>query len=104
MRVFTRLNDPVNNLQVEIIKHGDETHAYINVHSFTIPCYNNDPKKAQLTLITPEKELTMIVSRLEGGQRLRIPPEIVPDFLSILSENNDITLSLGHHYLTLNQI
>ena len=103
MRFSTRLTDPVNHLQVEIIEHDNEHYAYINVHSFSIPCYNEDPKKAQLILITPEKELNFIVSRLEGGQRLRIPPEIVPEFLSILSEHDTLTLTLGHHYLTLMQ-
>jgi hypothetical protein len=89
-----------HDLEIEFLYTANKLHAYINVYSQTIPCYEGDDKVASVSLDVKGHHYKLLVDRLGGGQRLKIPDESLSFFIKLLEKHSSITLTLQEGYKT----
>jgi hypothetical protein len=89
-----------HDLEIEFLYYEDLLSAYINVYLEPVPCYQNDEKTALLKVETKSGPCQLLIHRLSGGQRLKIPEDLLEVFLSYFEQNPSITLKLQGSYST----
>lgn len=89
-----------HDLEIEFLYTAHTLHAYINVYSETILPYEGDEKVAFLTLDVKGHHYELLVDRLGGGQRLKIPEESLNFFIKLLEKHSSVTLALKEGYKT----
>jgi hypothetical protein len=89
-----------HDLEVEFLYTANTLHAYINVYSQTIAPYEGDESVASLSLDVKGHHYHLLVDRLAGGQRLRIPDQSLDFFIQLLEKHSSLVLSLKEHYKT----
>ncbi len=100
-RVLFSSNDPVNGLDVELIRSDGQIFAYLQVHTQeTIP-YEDNPKEAIVRLIMQDKTIESIAHRHEGGQRLLLTEPLKQTLLDALKLEKDVTIELMGYRTTL---
>lgn len=85
-----------NGMELEIARYGKEIHAYVNVHSYEFPTYENDLHATTLTISTNCASRTFVLPLLEGGQRARLTDTCLEYLLQNLDLKPAVTLSSGH--------
>jgi hypothetical protein len=86
--------DPVNGVDLEILKVEDQLRAYLHVHTQTIPSYLGNPKEAFVTLYIEGQPFFGVAARHEGGQRVLLSPELQATLLEALQERKNVTIAL----------
>lgn len=94
----SNLND---GLELELTRYGKEIHGYINVYTFELPTYKEDPHATTLTIATSSVTQTFVISLLEGGQRARLTDICLEYLLQTLILKPTVTLFSGHFSQTL---
>jgi len=87
-------HDAVNGIDLEFLCVQGKVHAYLQVHSQTIPPYQGNPKEAVVTLQMGETTFSGIAHRHEGGQRLLLSDSLQEHLLKALKENKSVTIRL----------
>ncbi|QVL56683.1 MAG: hypothetical protein KFB93_04690 [Simkaniaceae bacterium] len=90
------LSNETNGMELEITRYGKEIHAYINVHRFELPSYENDLHATSLTISTHSAKRTFVIPLLEGGQRARLTDSCLEYLIQNLELKPTVTLSSGH--------
>lgn len=95
---------PVTNfthdIEIEFLHASGNLSAYLNVYYDKIPPYNDNESIAQITFQTKEGDSTLLVHRLAGGQRLKIPEESLGLVVEMFKKNKWIVLKLSSSYKT----
>lgn len=89
-----------HDLEIEFLYTAQRLHAYINVYSETIPPHQGDDKVAALSLAVKDHHYEILVDRLAGGQRLKIPEESLTFFINLLEKHSYVILGLKDGYKT----
>jgi len=89
-----------HDLEVEFLYTDKHLHAYINVYAETVPAYEEDPQVALLVLHVKGQQYDLLVDRLSGGQRLKIPQESLNFLIDLLEKYPYVTFTLGSIYRT----
>lgn len=89
-----------HDLEIEFLYSNYQLSAYINVYLEQIPAFEKDEKTALLKIDTPAGSTKFLVHRLSGGQRLKIPEDLMDQFLSLFEQNASLTLKLQGPYNT----
>jgi len=89
-----------HDLEIEFLYTADQLHAYINVFLEAIPAYEHDEKSALIRIETKSGVHQLLVHRLSGGQRLKIPEDLLETFLSYFEQNSSLSLKLQGPYHT----
>lgn len=90
----------LHDVELELLYTAEKLHAYINVYSQRILPYQGDEQAALLSIDTKQGSHQLIVDRLAGGQRLKIPEEFLGTFIQLLKSHSSITLILEEGYKT----
>ena len=99
-RLTYKAKNPFRNLELEISRVDGLTIVYLNVHTHHIPPYEGDPKKARITIDAKERHITLIGDRLEGGQRVRLPPLASKHLIEALKSHPHLTITLDDRFKT----
>ena len=101
---LSRLNYPKNDtskgIELSLVRIQDITYAYLNVHVFEVPPYQDNPHLAQVHIKAKDVSCSFIVDRLAGGQRLRLSAPCLSTLLSLLSRFGTVTITTGHYSQT----
>jgi len=89
-----------HDLELEFLYTQGELYAYINLYAERVPPYQEDPRVASLLVEAKGQRLELLVDRLAGGQRVRIPEESLPLLLDLLEKYPYVTFVLGDFYKT----
>lgn len=89
-----------HDLELEFLYADNVLAAYINVFLEEIPPFENDEKSALLKIESTSGTSQLLLHRLSGGQRLKIPEDLMEMFLSFFEENSSVTLKLQGPYNT----
>jgi len=95
-----RSHNPVNGIDLEILKTHEHLNAFLNIRSMPIPPLKNDPKGAILLLTIDGKNVRHKVYRFDGGQRFLLSEETTSALIEALKNHQDVSLSLSG-YTTL---
>ena len=99
-RLIYKVENPHSDVEIEFAKIDGLTTVFLNVHSGEIPPYEGDVKKAAIHIKTHDREVTLIADRLEGAQRLKLPPLASKHLIDALFSTDSITLSVAPHFKT----
>ena len=97
-----RAPDPINGINVELVKTHEHQKIYLNIQSIPIAPYHGDPKKALLTMEIEGKQVRCEIRRLEGGQRFLLPDEIAENLIVALRSHHKVILTLPGYRTCLN--
>lgn len=90
----------LHDLELEFLYTSHQLHSYINVYAEHIPPYQDDAKVARLSIDAGGRSHHFLVDRLAGGQRLKIPDDLLGTFIEILKKNPSVVLTLEGLYRT----
>ena len=99
-RLVYTVDNPFREVEIEVARIDELTTIFLNVHSGHIPALEGDSKKAAIHIKTHDREITLIADRLEGGQRLKLPPLASKHLIDALFSSNLVTLTIDPHYET----
>jgi hypothetical protein len=89
-----------HDLELEFLYNDNKLTAYINVYLEEIPAFQNDEKLALLQIETKSGSTQLLLHRLSGGQRLKIPEDLMEVFISYFEQNSALTFKLQGPYNT----
>lgn len=89
-----------HDIELEFLYTSGKIHAYINVYSQIIPPYQGDDKVASLSFDVKEHHYELLVDRLSGGQRLKIPEDSLGFLIQLLEKNSSVLMTLKEGYRT----
>lgn len=89
-------SNPISGIELELTRTGKEVQAYINVHHYELPSYQQDHHATTLTISTNCGKRSFIIPLLQGGQRARLTNECLEYLLQNLELKPTVTLSSGH--------
>ncbi len=93
--------DPVNGIDLELIRSDSQIFAYLLVHTQeTIP-YEDNPKEAIVRLIMADQTIESIAHRHEGGQRILLTESLQQTLLDALKLEKDVTIELMGYRTTI---
>lgn len=95
-------SNPHQGIELEIIRHGKEIYAYVNVKQHKFACYDNNPYQTLLTITTDHDTQTFVIPLLEGGQRAHLTTACLGYLLQVLKNHPSVTLSAGYFSEQLN--
>lgn len=81
-----------HDYQLEFLYSEDSLKAYINLYSSKAPIYSEDSELTLLKFMIKDNKYEVIVDRLSGGQRIRLPVEATSLLINLLEENNEVTI------------
>ena len=87
-------HDTVNGIDLEFLCVQGKTHAYLQVHSQTIPAYQGNPKESIVSLQIGETTFSDTAHRHQGGQRLLLSDALQEHLLKALNENKSVIIRL----------
>jgi hypothetical protein len=90
-----RTTDPVNGLDLAMIRTKESLRLYLEVRSRAIPPYQNNPKQALVEVLIGSDKYSFIGFRHEGGQRLLLPNDCQEIVLDSLKNNITVTFHLS---------
>jgi hypothetical protein len=93
--------DPINGIDLEFLKIGENLNVYLNVHSIPVLAHQDNQKSVLLKLDIDGEILRCQVYRLEGGQRFLLPEEIVATLIKSLHNHKDVTFILPGYRSTV---
>jgi hypothetical protein len=93
-RLAYHSEDRVNGIDLEFLKTKDSLNLYLHVHSRPIPCFQDSPKKAKVTVQAEDKSYTFSALRHEGGQRLLLPSSIQEIIIETLKNGMPVVIHL----------
>ena len=99
-RLVYEVKNPFREVEIELARIDQMTTVFLNVHESHIPPHDGNPKKAAIHLKTHTREITLIADRLEGGQRLKLPPLASKHLIEVLCTSEHVTLSIDPHFET----
>ena len=82
-------------LELEIARGCSGMRMYLNVHSLCFPCDETTPPKTTVHITSGQESYDVWADRLEGGQRLLLPPEAAQSIICHLLNGNTVSLSAG---------
>ena len=97
---LTHIYNQENPLQLEILALDHDLIAYINIDQGKLPCYEKDEGVALVCIRAKHKNFSFLADRLSGGQKIKIPNDILDDFLAALKENSEVIISIDQQYKT----
>lgn len=74
---------------------------YINTRSLAFPSHPDEPDKTTITVTTADETFSVVADRLQGGQRLLVPPDATNMILGMLQNRQPLTLSAGKYHSEL---
>lgn len=89
-------SNETSGMELEITRYGREVHAYINVHHYELPSYENDLHATTLTIRSDCGSRAFVIPLLEGGQRARLTDACLEYLLQNLELKPIVTLISGH--------
>lgn len=95
-------SDPINGIDVEMLKMQNSFRTYLQVHSHMIPAYKDNPKEAFVSLESEDGSVNGLAIRHEGGQRLLLSDVHQKFLLSHLIEKKPVTIRVEGYSITLN--
>ena len=87
--------DPINGIDVELLRTSNRLYAYLNVHSLPIPQLNNHPKHAFVYFLIGEEKHRFEALCREGGQRLLLPDEATTLLISAMQKQQTIDIKVS---------
>jgi len=90
----------LHDLELEFLYTQETLSAYINVYAETIPSYEGDDRAALLIMEVSGKTQKLVVDRLSGGQKLKIPDMHLSSFVNTFKNHPSVILRLGEDYKT----
>lgn len=101
-RIHYRSHDPVQGIDIEMIKADGEMITYLQVHSQPIVPSEDCTEKALVKMVTNKKQKTFLASIHRGGQRVRLSEILQTELISSLAEGNPVTLELSGYRESVN--
>lgn len=83
---------------LELIRQHKEIQGYLNVHTFEMPYYKDNPHLAKINFKAGKEECSFIVDRLTGGQRLHLSQPSFIKLTNLLREYPEVTIQVGHYF------
>lgn len=98
-RLFLPTTDPSRGLEIEIIhaSSNNETLLYLGAYSLEFTGTKENPNKTLVTVTIDEQSIVVAADRLEGGQKLLMPPEATQTIINALLENRVVRLKTGRY-------
>lgn len=96
-KLWSPAQDPFRGLEVELISSHSGLRMYVNTYSRTFPA--NEEGKCEITMSSSQIEppKTFYADRLEGGQRLLLPPQATSWTIEQLLLGNTIKMTTGRY-------
>lgn len=93
-RLFSKTEDPLHGMDVELIFNGTEIKSYLSVHSRLLVPSKENPSSVFVTLKAADKKETFLAYLLEGKQKCLLSQEGTEFLLSYLNTNREIIILL----------
>lgn len=101
-RLLLTPDAPNGKLELEMDRGRSGLRMYLNLFLFRASSLPEDPSKTSMDMILESGEtLTFYLYRLEGGQRMLFPPEVMEYIIKLLSEGQPFTLKLGRYQINV---
>jgi hypothetical protein len=106
-RLSYHVQDIVNEVGVQICRHKEQITTHLEVHSQSIPPYQDNPQAALVKLKVENQIFEAVARRHAGGQRLTLPLQLQESLIDNLRAGKTVTLLLegystkleGKHFL-----
>lgn len=92
--LYYRTLDPINGIDIQILRTQEMLSTYLQVHSQGIPLLKTDPQKVKVTFISENEKRSFLVECHQGGQRLLLPSSVQQVLLDLLQKNSPVTIEL----------
>lgn len=89
---------PCDNLELELDRGSSGLRMYINVFAMALPHSQEDDQKTNVNVEILDETWTVLAERLQGGQRLLLPPEIADIIVDALLSNQLVNISVGRYH------
>ncbi len=102
---FTKLcyssSDPVNGIDIELSKKGDQIQVYLLIHSTPVAALKSDPQSVAVSIRTSQEKLSDTAYRFQGGQRFLLSTESSEKIIELLKSKQEITILLNGYRTVL---
>ena len=95
-KIFYPPSNELDGIQCEIVRTGDTIQGYLSVTHFEIPPYKKNNELACVTLISEDREQSFIITRFQGGQKLKLSKECLEALINGLKTSSPLIIKTGH--------
>lgn len=86
-----------HDLEIEFLQIGPHLCGYINLFLHEAK-KGSDPTKSEVLFFTKQEKLSFYLERLQGGQRLKIPENLIEPILELFKKHQVITMKIAPCY------
>ena len=87
-------------IRLELIRQSQTIEGYLNVLTFKIPPYRDNPHKAEVSLLANGMEFSFLIDRLDGGQRLHLSEKALEKLIELFQSYEEVTVHIAHYTQT----
>jgi hypothetical protein len=88
-------------IELEVAQGPCEQRMYLNVFALEIPSDPHDPERAKVFIIFENHESIVYGYKLQGGQRLLLPPEAALEITEALLDDQSFEIRVGRFRSTI---
>lgn len=96
-RLLLRPENPFRGLELELSCGCSGLRMYVNAFSLAFPKEEGCSSKTKILISSDQESYTVFADRLEGGQRLLLPPEAAQNIIRKLLACKTIFISAGRY-------
>jgi hypothetical protein len=96
-KIYLPALNSFSNLEVEIVRTANETRMYFNIFTLEFPWICEDESKTEVCLVIDQQEYRFLADRLEGGQRLLLPPDALELVVQTLLQYAPVQAIVGRY-------
>ena len=96
-RLILRPENPFSGLELELSRGCSGLRMYVNAFSLAFAKEGACCSKTRINISSGQESYTVFADRLEGGQRLLLPPEATNDIIGKLLACQSVCLSTGRY-------
>ena len=100
-RLYLLSEDAYCNLELVLIRSKSGIRMYLNTFSVPFPWESNDECKTAIYLCVDGNEFAFVSDRLQGGQRLLLPPDAVELIISTLMNGEQLSVRAGRYQMVV---
>ncbi len=86
--------DPIHGIELELVSAEEHLKGYLNIHACPLPLHPDQSKSIVVKIEIDGQTTTYEAFRLEGGQRVLLPDDLLNTLVNSLSNDINVTVIL----------
>lgn len=100
--LISTIKDKVNEPQMQWVYYEGKLQAYLNIFVGELKSIGKNKREVLVNILTDQGQLTFKAPLLKGGQRIKIPEEILPKVIEAFESSKHAVLSVSGYKTQLN--